>query len=138
MRKRVLLLVSLALAMMLLASGVALAKNITGTDQDSVLIGTKKADRIVGGAGDDVVRGKAGNDSIWGGDGEDTLYGGKGRDRIHTAGRYADVVDCGPGRDWVTVDSTDQAVNCEKMIHEDPSVAAQSVDAQSEAAPDAD
>ena len=127
MRKRTLLLVSLALAIMLLTSGVALAKTISGTDGDDFLRGTKKADSIDAMDGDDVVRGRGGNDEIWGGNDEDTLYGNKGRDYIHTAGYFADVVDCGPGRDRVTVDPTDQHVNCERVIRKDPNAATQSV-----------
>jgi hypothetical protein len=105
---------------MLLASGVALAATITGTDGNDVLAGTRYADSIGAGAGDDRVNGRAGNDKIWGGDGEDKLYGGKGRDRIYTAGWYTDVVDCGPGRDWVEVDSTDRVVNCERVVDATP------------------
>ena len=126
MRKRTLLLVLLALAIMLLTSGVALAKTIRGTDGDDFLRGTKNADNIRGRDGEDVIRGRAGADLIWGEDHSDTMYGNKGRDRIDTAGRWPDVVDCGPGRDKVKVDPTDQHVNCERVVLEEPSADSQS------------
>ena len=136
MRKHVLLLVSLILAMMLLVSGVALAKNITGTNGNDNLRGTNKADKIFGGKGNDVLRGRAGADILEGQEDEDALYGGRGRDRIDTAGESADVVDCGAGTDWVKVDPTDQYVNCEQVEHYDPS-SPQGL-SQSEVAPVAD
>ena len=127
MRKSTLLFVSLALAMILLVSGVALAKTVVGTEGDDVIIGTRKADDLRGAGGEDVIRGRAGDDLIRGDDQEDELYGGKGRDRIDTAGRWSDVVDCGPGRDWVKVDPTDQHVNCERVVLDVPSADPQTV-----------
>ncbi len=121
MRRSILVLVPLALALMLLASGVALAKNIGGDENDNILRGTKSADTIHGRGGNDVVYGRAGNDRIYGEDGEDRLYGGKGRDRIYTAGAQADVVDCGRGgRDWAEVNASDQVVNCERVVELTP------------------
>ncbi len=120
--------------MMLLANGLAWAKFIDGTDGDDTLKGTMYGDNIDAGAGDDVVRGKAGADFIKGGNGEDTLYGNRGGDRIVTAGRYADMVDCGQGKDRVTLDSKDQAINCEEVILEDDT----SAPSMSEVPPDAD
>jgi Ca2+-binding RTX toxin-like protein len=127
MRKRTLLLVSLALAMILVVSGVALAKTVVGTEGDDVIIGTKKADDLRGAGGEDVIRGRAGDDLMRGDDQSDELYGNKGGDRIDTAGRWADVVDCGPGRDWVKVDSTDQHGHCERVELDEPPADPQAV-----------
>jgi Ca2+-binding RTX toxin-like protein len=127
--------VTVVLAMVLLAGGVAVAKNVSGNDRDNVLLGTRKADNIYGRLGDDTLRGRAGGDALYGqggddrirggrgidhlygGDGTDTLRGGMGRDRIYTAGRYFDRVDCGRGkRDFAEVDAADQvARNCERV-----------------------
>jgi RTX calcium-binding nonapeptide repeat (4 copies) len=134
MRRTILLVSLMALAMLLLASGVALAKYIGGTDGDDNLRGTKRADTINSYRGNDVVKGRKGNDTlngnpgedrvyggqgndkIFGGDGKDQEYGSKGRDRISSAGLEADVVDCGPGgRDWAEVDPLDTVVNCERV-----------------------
>lgn len=113
MRRPVLVLVSLALAM-LLASGVALAATISGTGKDELLRGTRYADNINARGGDDVVRGFQGADEITGEDGEDRIYAGEGNDRIFSAGSFRDVVDCGPGRDWAQVNRRDRVVNCER------------------------
>ena len=117
MRKPIVVLVSLALAMMLV-SGVALAKNIGGDEGDNTLTGTKRADTIHGRSGNDFIRGKGGNDQIYGESGQDQLYGGKGRDRIFSAGNQVDVVDCGRGdRDRAEVDALDQvSANCERVV----------------------
>jgi Ca2+-binding RTX toxin-like protein len=117
MRRSILMLVPLALVVLLLASGVALAKNIGGDEGDNTLTGTKRADTIHGRGGDDVIYGKRGNDTIYGENGDDSLYGGKGRDRLYSAGTYMDVVDCGRGgRDRAEVDASDQVVNCERVV----------------------
>lgn len=111
--------VSLAVAMLLL-SGVALAATISGNNRDNDIRGTRFADTIDAKGGEDRVRGGRGNDKIWGGDGNDTLVGGKGRDRIYTGGWWTDVVNCGPGRDYVELDNTDKARNCERVVDVTP------------------
>jgi len=103
-----------------LASGVALAKTITSTNANDILMGTRNADSIDAKDGDDVVRARPGSDAIWGGDGSDRLYGGKGRDHIYTGGWYKDFVDCGPGIDRVEVDSSDTVRNCERVVDVTP------------------
>jgi len=109
--------------MMLLASGVALSKNIGGDENDNILTGTKRADTIHGRGGDDTVYGKRGNDLIYGENNEDTLYGNRGDDRIYAAGAHPDTVDCGRGRkDRAVVDSEDTVnlITCERVRVEDP------------------
>ncbi|EKF56922.1 RTX toxins, partial [Agrobacterium albertimagni AOL15] len=56
---------------------------ITGTDEDDILLGTPGKDLIDAGAGNDTVYGREGDDLIFGGLGDDVLIGGDGRDVIH-------------------------------------------------------
>jgi Ca2+-binding RTX toxin-like protein len=115
------------------ASGVALAATITGTDKDETLIGTGYADTIKARGGDDEVRGlrgpdrlygNGGKDEVVGGYGEDKLYGGNGNDLLRSqdifsqSGAYRDVVDCGPGNDSARADFRDRVNkdNCEDVV----------------------
>jgi Ca2+-binding RTX toxin-like protein len=105
--------------------GVALAKNITGTDRADRLVGTPKMDQIYGLGGPDYVAGKQGADEIYGGRGvdelyggagSDALYGGRGNDTISAAGTYRDTVNCGPGTDTAYVDERDRVFReCENI-----------------------
>jgi Ca2+-binding RTX toxin-like protein len=61
-----------------------------------------------------VIRGLAGDDSLCGGPGNDVLEGGAGMDRINVKDGKRDRVDCGPGRDTVTVDTKDRLRHCER------------------------
>jgi Ca2+-binding RTX toxin-like protein len=116
MRKRVLLLASTAL-FVLLASGVALAATIScpnrdanlcvGTPKDDTMTGTKSADDIRGRGGNDSIHSKAGNDKVDGAagydemlgeKGNDTIYGGEGKDRL-VGGILGDLPSPGAGDD---------------------------------------
>ena len=130
MRRMTLLLVTMTLVV-LVAGGVALAATITGTDRSETLIGTAYADSIEARGGADVVRGlggpdrlfgNLGSDRVVGGNGEDRLDGGRGNDRLFSedifsqSGAYRDVVDCGPGEDFASVDFRDVVrENCEEV-----------------------
>jgi RTX calcium-binding nonapeptide repeat (4 copies) len=101
MRRTLLLLASMGLAV-LLATGVALAANIKGDENNNVLTGTSSRDTIIpfGGndtvyalGGNDDVRHSYGNDYIFGGSGDDTLRGGFGNDVIW-GGPDKDLIDC--------------------------------------------
>ena len=72
MRRTALLMLAVMAAALVLASGVALAKNITGTDRGQKIVGTKYADHINAMGGDDVVLGWAGPDKIRGGNDKDS------------------------------------------------------------------
>jgi Ca2+-binding RTX toxin-like protein len=104
MRKTVLFLASMALAV-LVVCGVALAANIqcpnragnlcVGTTGDDTLTGTANSDEIRGRAGADVIdglgakdllRGGPGKDEIRGSDGADDLFGGRGGDKTINGG----------------------------------------------------
>jgi Ca2+-binding RTX toxin-like protein len=70
----VVLLLSTIVVLVAVFAGVALAKNVFGTNGDDVLRGTVQADDI---------RGKGGNDELYAGAGNDKLYGGNGRDKLY-------------------------------------------------------
>jgi Ca2+-binding RTX toxin-like protein len=114
MRRTALLLAVMA-ATLVVASGVALAKDYIGTDKSETILGTKFADRINAMGGNDIARGYKGGDTIRGGVGKDRQYGGRGNDVFFSAGGFRDLVDCGPGVDTAYVDSKDRVVDCEKL-----------------------
>lgn len=140
-RTAVLALVAVMVSL-LLAGGVALAKDITcgggeclGTEQADAIEGTDGNDRIFGLGGADTITGDTerigGSDLIRGGAGPDVIrdrsfgdldavFGGKGndsidvRDDVNGAAGGADVVDCGDGKDTVFFDPDDTVKNCER------------------------
>jgi RTX calcium-binding nonapeptide repeat (4 copies) len=57
-------------------------RNITGTENNDILIGTNRDDTIDGLGGDDLLWGGNGNDSLNGGLGQDYLFGGNGNDLL--------------------------------------------------------
>jgi Ca2+-binding RTX toxin-like protein len=83
------LLLFTVVAAMLLASGVALAANITCVAGARKCVGTAKNDVITGAdallAGD-VIYARAGDDVVKARDGSDFLYGGTGDDQLHGDG----------------------------------------------------
>jgi Ca2+-binding RTX toxin-like protein len=113
-RRTALLLLALTAAVLVVASGVALAKNITGTESGEKIVGTKYADHINALGGDDVVLGYRGADKIRGGNDNDQQYGGRGNDVIYSEGGFRDLVNCGRGTDTAYVDSKDRVVDCER------------------------
>ena len=141
MNRTRMLAVLLMAAVLLIASGAAVAKSVDctggpciGTKRDDSLRGTTGNDEISGRGGNDAIFGDfplgsgIGNDTIRGGDGDDTIwdfvgsgdldqvFGGKGNDSIQVAdGDNLDKVDCGASRDEVLADQGDTvAANCEK------------------------
>ena len=113
-RRTALLMLAVMAAALVTASGVALAKNIVGTDRGEKIVGTKYADHINAMGGDDVVLGWAGPDKIRGGNDNDKQYGGRGNDVIYSEGGFRDLVNCGKGTDTAYVDSKDRVVGCER------------------------
>jgi Ca2+-binding RTX toxin-like protein len=87
--KRVILIVSVMVTALLVASGAAWAATIVGTNGNDTRSGTANADQMYGLNGNDRLTGGAGNDQIEGGAGGDTLIGGADND----------VVDGGNGND---------------------------------------
>jgi Ca2+-binding RTX toxin-like protein len=112
MRKTILVLASMALAMVVLG-GVAFAATIqcpNGATKDGyrLCFGTKSADTMNGTPSRDAMQGKGGGDTMRGyGDrdrlkglnGSDTLYGGDEGDRIMIGGLGSDTLYGGPGND---------------------------------------
>jgi Ca2+-binding RTX toxin-like protein len=113
-RRTVLLMLGVMAAVLVVASGVALAKDFVGTENGEKIVGTKSADRISALGGDDVVLGYAGADKIRGGDDNDRQYGGRGNDTFYSKGGFRDVVKGGPGTDTCLVDPKDQVTGCER------------------------
>ena len=113
-RRTALLMLAVMAAVLVAASGVALAKNIVGTESGEKIVGTKFADHISALGGDDVVLGYAGPDKIRGGDDNDKQYGGRGNDVIRSEGGFRDLVNGGRGTDTCYVDSKDRVVGCER------------------------
>src|ERR1044072_3972988 len=84
----------------------------TATAQGAVLRGSPKADHLTGTAGADTINGRGGRDRIDGKAGADKLNGGPGSDRITADG--SDRVAAGPGDDRIALTATELAfrVNC--------------------------
>lgn len=131
MKHRTYLVFVLATILVGLFTGVALAVTASGTDDNDSINGTNYADIIGARGGDDVVSGlrgsdrlygNTGNDRISGGLGKDELHGGYGNDALYSAGDhrssrgYRDVVYCGPGHDFASIDRWDRiAKDCEEV-----------------------
>ena len=116
MRKAILLLTVVMVAL-LVGSGVALAAVIScptgpggecrGTRKADQITGTSEVDQIYaldgndsvqGGGGADLIKGNLGADTTGGGPGNDTFYGGAGNDRVSGA-EGEDEIHGGPGDD---------------------------------------
>ena len=104
MVKRTLLLLSVMVATLLAASGVALAVNRVGTNGDDTLRGTDGADNLSGLGGQDNLFGKGGSDNLSGGPGKDLLLGGRGGDGNLDGGSGNDAVVGGQGSDNMSGD----------------------------------
>jgi Ca2+-binding RTX toxin-like protein len=90
----------LAIGALLAFAAVAVAENITGTQDDDVLTGTEADDHVVAKKGDDQVNALAGNDNVSGNKGDDVLNGEDGDDTL-TGNKGADEIDGGPGTDLI-------------------------------------
>ena len=89
---------------------------ISGGSSPDRISGDADSDRIDGGSAGDVLKGNSGNDRITGRTGADRMSGGSGNDRISANDGARDRIDCGRGRDSVTVDRRDRvARNCEQV-----------------------
>ena len=124
-------LLALMLAVLVVFSGVALAKVIKGTNGQDRLIGTNGFDRINGYGGADFIDGGLGGDRLTGGRGNDTMYDGPIRDRskdviVASAGNDTvniankpnsrDIAYCGGGFDTLIADRRiDRQSGCERI-----------------------
>jgi Ca2+-binding RTX toxin-like protein len=135
MRRRAAPILAAMVLGVLVVSGAALAKTVTGTDQADDLVGTEKDDTIYakagndyvfgeqaadvlrGGDGDDMVYGREGNDQVYGDAGSDELFGDIGLDTIDAGDGEKDIVNCGAEVDNAYVDKIDIVnKNCEKVF----------------------
>jgi Ca2+-binding RTX toxin-like protein len=93
----------------LVATSLAFAADIHGTQGNDTLRGTGGADQIEGRAGNDIIKGFGGDDTLLGGPGndimqgggdlgEDLMFGGVGRDHGN-GGKGRDALYGGPGAD---------------------------------------
>lgn len=74
---------------------------VTGTPGDDVIVGTTWPDTIDGAGGDDTICGSKGDDHLLGGSGRDRLFGGLDVDYVPGEGYGGDVIEPGPGNDYV-------------------------------------
>jgi RTX calcium-binding nonapeptide repeat (4 copies) len=132
MRRTITMIVGVALALLVLAAGVAVAQQeltrvncpdqspdkrggeckgtkdrdeIDGTPYDDRIAALGDHDLVDAYEGDDRVEGGPGHDRIFGGHGDDTLYGGEGRDTIRDEDPFGISYDnpcCGPDTDRVS------------------------------------
>ncbi len=93
--------------------GTTAGDRIRGGGGADILNGLQGADCLEGGTGTDRLNGGAGNDSLAGGPGRNSYSGGPGGDTIAAANGTTERVDCGPGRDTVSADPSDQLRGCE-------------------------
>lgn len=121
MRKLTLLAVVVAIMATVFAAP-ALAKIVSGTNDDDNLRGTRHADQMSGYNGEDTILGRAAADDLWGGadndevrggpgpdditagTGNDDLVGGRGNDTLYAVDGWEDDVFCGPRYDVVFSD----------------------------------
>jgi Ca2+-binding RTX toxin-like protein len=117
--RRTLLLLSTMMLALLLASGVAWAVNMVGTNGPDSLRGTNGDDNLIGNGGNDRLFARNGRDNLLGGPGKDcllcitknfhvfggdkNLFGGPGNDFVWD-GKGADNVEGGAGNDLLPDD----------------------------------
>ncbi len=127
MRKTVLLLATIALAV-LLAGGLALAApkgdntttiiNCTpgascqGTSGPDKIYGTESADVIIPYAGKDEVYARGGNDEVRHSFGDDIIYGGTGADTLRGGFDHDTIYGNGPSESGDASDDADDLIDC--------------------------
>jgi hypothetical protein len=72
-------------------------------------------DTLIGSGASELLNGGAGNDALDGAGGADFLSGGAGDDTIDARDGVADVVSCGDGTDFASVDQLDGPDSCEAV-----------------------
>ncbi len=102
--RRAFLLLTVVVAALFMASGVALAVARSGGPGDDTLRGTNGRDALDGNGGDDVLLGFRGTDGLSGGEGRDAVLGGneigpQAGDRALSGGPGGDFVGGGEGSD---------------------------------------
>ena len=91
-----------------------------GESGDDTMRGHAGHDQYAGGPGEDEIRTLAGQDLIDASDGspgeKDKVFAGPDPDRVFADDDAKDVIDCGPGYDWVEADHLDELTGCEDVI----------------------
>lgn len=105
--RRLTLVFTAMLVILVLGSGVALAAAITGTNGPDTLRGTEEADSIYGIGGQDKIVGKKGPDELYGGGGPDTIIGDEGADEIY-GGSGSDILRGDEGNDYINSADNDR------------------------------
>jgi Ca2+-binding RTX toxin-like protein len=86
---------------------------ISGGDGADLLLGHGGADVLIGGRDDDTINAQE-FQNLGHPPGKDTVRGGRGNDMIYAADDVKDVIDCGPGVDYVLFDQNlDTVTGCE-------------------------
>ncbi|MDP9457381.1 MAG: hypothetical protein M3Q60_16735 [Actinomycetota bacterium] len=81
-----------------------------------LLIGASGKDRLFGSPDADILDAGSGADRLNGGSGSDSLSGGSGPNNLFAYDGQKDVVACGPGRDFASVDELDEVkADCEEI-----------------------
>ena len=108
MRRAVVWLTMITVALVLVGGGVALAKKIRcdgggcfGTNRADSMYGTNRYDAMYAKRGNDYLTGRGAGDNLNGQEGNDRVYGGYGDDWVK-GGKQADVVKGGLGNDRIT------------------------------------
>jgi Ca2+-binding RTX toxin-like protein len=116
--KRTMLLIASMMLALLIAAGVALAKegvikvcntNCNGTERDDQLSGTANPNAIKGRRGADQIEGDGAKDTLNGNLGADAVYGGNSEDKLY-GGSHNDYVQGGSKSDHLGTDSGSDVV----------------------------
>ena len=109
--RRTTMLLAVVVAVLLLASGTALALNNIRCDGGTCQ-GTNQKDKMVGSAKHDTMYGKKRSDVMLGGGAGDTMYGGYGGDEIE-GGPGPDTIDGDAGNDTIYADDGEvDSISC--------------------------
>src|SRR5215218_4214141 len=101
---------------------------LAGRGGADVLAGGRGGDRLAGGSGQDLLYGSGGGDRIHGGAGRDQAFAGPGPDRVVLRDGGLDEVECGSGRERLSLDGLDWFSNpsggrCERVRRSRPPAA---------------
>jgi hypothetical protein len=99
--RRTVLLLTVMVACLVMASGVALAVNKIGTNGPDTLRGTNRDDNLLGKGDNDLLFALAGEDNLLGEEGNDFLLGENGSDSAVVGGEGKDLVEGGRGADRI-------------------------------------
>ncbi len=102
--------------------------HLVGRGGADLLHGGQAGDRLAGGSGQDLLNGSGGGDRIHAGPGRDQVFAGPGPDRIVLRDGGLDEVECGSGRDRLSLDGLDWFSNpsggrCERVRRSRPPAA---------------